>query len=372
MVVMVPMGLVAAALAAADSKPAKSGAKPDPIPAEARKVLEEAGLKVTTTGLSLPEEIEVSKSLREMAKRKKTLMGADREVYAAQRNLDAIKDQIRELKLQYKNLNIELTNATNAVANNKIVGALNATVAEIEQQEEHSKEAEDLLKEARKKAAELRDEFIQELANLREQTEEVMKKWSALAEEEPVKQAVEAINQALGSKFALQPTSTFTGNLKQLKTLEEAIKSEAIKLENENNSFWVNVTINDKQKKRMIVDTGASAISLPDKMARDMGIKTDADGVPVIVNLADGRKVPGTMIKLNSVKVGKFTVQDVECCVLGPDATDAPALLGMSFLGQFKFEVDADRAELRLVKVDSGEPLPKDKAREKAKAKKKK
>jgi hypothetical protein len=78
------------------------------------------------------------------------------------------------------------------------------------------------------------------------------------------------------------------------------------------------------------------------------------------------------MIKLDSVRVGKFTVQDVECCVLGPDARDAPPLLGMSFLGQFKFEVDANQAELKLLKVDSGEPQPKDKSKDKAKAAKKK
>jgi hypothetical protein len=44
----------------------------------------------------------------------------------------------------------------------------------------------------------------------------------------------------------------------------------------------------------------------------------------------------------------------------------------MSFLGQFKFEVDANQAELRLVKVDSGEPVPKDKTKDKGKAMKKK
>ena len=37
------------------------------------------------------------------------------------------------------------------------------------------------------------------------------------------------------------------------------------------------MTINDKHKKRMIVDSGATTISLPDKMARDMGIKADAE-----------------------------------------------------------------------------------------------
>ena len=38
----------------------------------------------------------------------------------------------------------------------------------------------------------------------------------------------------------------------------------------------------------------------------------------------------------------------------------------MSFLGQFKFEVDANQAELKLLKVDSGEPQPKDKSKDKA------
>ncbi len=218
----------------------------------------------------------------------------------------------------------------------------------------------------------MRDEFVQELQNLRTQSDAVSAKWTALAGDAVVQEALESVNKALGTKFALQPASSFATNLKQLKSLEETVKSDAIKLDNERNSLWVNVQINDKHKNRMIVDSGASTLSISEKMARDMGIKLDAGGVPVRVSLADGRIVPGTMVKLDSVRVGKFTVQDVDCCVLGSDAPDAPPLLGMSFLGQFKFEVDANQAELKLLKVDSGEPLPKDMGKGKAKATKKK
>jgi aspartyl protease family protein len=207
---------------------------------------------------------------------------------------------------------------------------------------------------------------------MRARADAVPEKWTALAADEAVKAAVDAVNKALGTKFGLQPATSFAANSKQLKTMEEAVTSQAIKLDNETNSLWVNVTINDKHKQRMIVDSGANTLSIPDKLARDMGIKAEADGVPMRVVLADGRQVPALMIKLDSVRVGKFTVQDVECCVLGPDATDAPPLLGMSFLGQFKFEVDANQAELKLLKVDSGEPQPKDKSKDKAKAAKKK
>jgi hypothetical protein len=38
-----------------------------------------------------------------------------------------------------------------------------------------------------------------------------------------------------------------------------------------------------------------------------------------------------------------------------PRAVNAPALLGMSFLDQFKFEIDSEKMELKMLKVDSGE-----------------
>jgi aspartyl protease family protein len=64
------------------------------------------------------------------------------------------------------------------------------------------------------------------------------------------------------------------------------------------------------------------------------------------------------LVKLASVRVGKFTAENVECVVLGEQAINAPPLLGMSFLGQFKFELDAAQSLLKLVKVDSGETAP--------------
>jgi aspartyl protease family protein len=359
------------ALVADDAKPARPAAKADPIPAAARATLEEAGLKVATGGLSLQEEVELGKAIRESARLKKTMMAADRDVYAAQREVDAFKAQIHELKDQYTALSAELANVTSVAANNRIVGALNATKGQIEQIDRQASESIDRLKEARKKASEIRESYVEEILPMRAKADEITRKWSSLAADAAVQEAVDAVNKALSTKFALKPSSSFAGNLKQLKTMEEAVASDAIKLENETNSLWVNVTINGKHKYRMVVDSGASAISLPDRMARDMGIE-QKDGDPILVGLADGREVRATMIKLGSVKVGQFTVENVECCILGPEARDAPPLLGMSFLGQFKFEVDAQQAELKLLKVDSGEPVPKEKPREKMKASKKK
>lgn len=372
MVVVVLLGWSVSTLFADGPKTANKAAKADAIPADAKAALEAAGLKVTTAGVSLPDEVELGKSIRESAKQKKAMMAADREVYAAQRDLGEVRDQINALKVQVTNLSADLSNATDVVTNNRIVGALNATRGQIDQLVQKSSESTDRLKEARKAAAEIRDTYVQDVLSMRVKMDEVTQKWANLAADRAATEALEKVNQALGTKFALKPSSTFAANSKQLKTMEEAVTLEAIKLENETNSLWVNVTINDKHKKRMIVDSGASTLSVSDKMARDMGIKAGEGGTPVVVSLADGREVPATLIRLESVRVGKFTVQNVDCCVLGPTAPDAPPLLGMSFLGQFKFEVDAQQAELKLVKVDSGEPAPKDKSPQKGKAKKKK
>ena len=71
-----------------------------------------------------------------------------------------------------------------------------------------------------------------------------------------------------------------------------------------------------------------------------------------ILDFEAGTKISGRLKKLDSVRVGKFTVNDVECAVLGPEATEATPLLGMSFLGQFKFELNSQAAELSLMQID--------------------
>jgi chromosome segregation ATPase len=153
------LALANESLLAGDSKTAKPAAKGDSIPAEAKETLENAGLKVTTGGLSLPEEADLGKSVRESAKEKKAMMAADREVYAAQRALNNIRDEINELKTQVTNLSAELANVTDAVSNNRIVGAMRVTEGQIDQLVQQSTQSTDRLKEARKKANEIRESY---------------------------------------------------------------------------------------------------------------------------------------------------------------------------------------------------------------------
>jgi aspartyl protease family protein len=101
----------------------------------------------------------------------------------------------------------------------------------------------------------------------------------------------------------------------------------------------------------MMVDSGASMISLPFALAEKMGLKPSQGDPKITLQLADGREIEGHRKIIPSVRVGKFTVEKVECAVLGEDAVNAEPLLGMSFLGHFKFELDTDAKTLTMVKI---------------------
>jgi len=108
----------------------------------------------------------------------------------------------------------------------------------------------------------------------------------------------------------------------------------------------------------MVVDSGASAISISSDLAKKLDVSPKDTDPDIMVGLADGRQIPAKLIKLSTVRVGKFTAENVECVVLGEQANNAFPLLGISFLWQFKIELDTANAQLKMVKVDSGESAP--------------
>jgi hypothetical protein len=75
------------------------------------------------------------------------------------------------------------------------------------------------------------------------------------------------------------------------------------------------------------------------------------EAVPVIATVADGSKVNSKQVVLDSVRVGKFKAEHVECVVLPPEAKNAPTLLGMTFLSRFNFSING--TELVLSKIES-------------------
>jgi hypothetical protein len=73
------------------------------------------------------------------------------------------------------------------------------------------------------------------------------------------------------------------------------------------------------------------------------------------MSLADGSIVEAKQVFAPSVRVGKFTIEHVECAVMPADLPKAESLLGLSFLKHFTFKIDSDKGKLVMCKIDQPE-----------------
>jgi aspartyl protease family protein len=87
---------------------------------------------------------------------------------------------------------------------------------------------------------------------------------------------------------------------------------------------------------RMMVDTGATLVSIPMGEAQRLGINY-LKGSPGFMVLADGRRVASYRVSLESVSVGDITLYNVEGVVT---QSGGEPLLGMSFLSRTEMRND--------------------------------
>jgi clan AA aspartic protease (TIGR02281 family) len=106
----------------------------------------------------------------------------------------------------------------------------------------------------------------------------------------------------------------------------------------------VQVLLNDRIEAPFLVDTGASGISIPDSVARKLGVRIDADTPRLKVQTASGI-VSEPLIQLESVQVGPARVEGLAALV---NSSMEIGLLGGSFFNNFVYEVDAAASVITL------------------------
>ena len=114
--------------------------------------------------------------------------------------------------------------------------------------------------------------------------------------------------------------------------------SESIALREEGRTHWVSVVVNGKHTQEMVLDSGASLISLPLAMAEKFGIHPSSKDQKILVTLADGREIEAWKMTLTSVRVGKFTVENVECAVLAQKPSGPSRCWGCRFWATFSLK----------------------------------
>ena len=313
--------LSVASLKAQESKTARYSPA---VVAKAERVLDELGLRRSGKSILSTETVEIARTISGQARKKRELKLVHNEWKAVTDKIAAIRVEQNRLNAQYGELNLQLARVAgvDTAANNRIVGLINATNAK-----------------------------RNTLVGPREQlTTELSKKRAALNQDDQAKIAFRVMHANFGTPSVPTSDGILRSLDRRIEKLEQEVFSESIKLNVDGGSMYVNVVIGGKTSP-MVVDSGATLISLPSEVAGDLGIDVPADAQPIRLTLADGRSISARAVTIPKVRVGEFEAENVEAAVLDASAIRAEPLLGMSFLGNFKFEIDLADKRLKLLRV---------------------
>jgi len=108
-----------------------------------------------------------------------------------------------------------------------------------------------------------------------------------------------------------------------------------IRVQKTGSSMRVNVRLNDRVTAPFYIDTGASDVSLPEWVAKELGLDLDQARTG-FYSTANGT-VRSALVTLESVELGGARVENVPAHV---SKTMSVGLLGLSFFNHFRYRVD--------------------------------
>ncbi|MBN2291181.1 MAG: retroviral-like aspartic protease family protein [Pirellulales bacterium] len=335
------------------SIPAATAAKDDTAADNAKEVLEGKGLRKLGSYFSLTEEVDVKRALREIELLRKKLRDSQRNLDDA----DEVVEKKRKLTIDYlqqrRDLRARLARTTSVKVHNQLVTALNELGDRINLMHQDDSDKQQA-KQARATHETLQAEYVEKLLKTRKLYDQVAEKYKDLKVDSDVSKAIETYNQSLSKPCKLGPGLSYASLGRKLKKIEDTVLSESIDLRKGGGNLWiVPVAFNEGKVQPMAIDTGASIISMPWNMAAAIGMTPTPSDEQMQVSLADGRIVTATRKMATKVRVGKFTVENVECAVMPQEFTQAAPLLGLSFFKHFTFKIDNANAKLVMSKVES-------------------
>jgi clan AA aspartic protease (TIGR02281 family) len=237
-------------------------------------------------------------------------------------------------------------------ANNQMVNQLNALQEQA--QAENKDPAQDPSHQLSAEVAESREKYMQAVLDLRKSVDLVMAKYSEIAKKPETAKALADLTASTKNHHKLGPSKALLDAIKQLERAEGSVQSANIELKRVNGVFHLYATLN-RVPTNMIFDTGAGLTTISSALAKKIGLKPRPDDSTVHLKTADGTVVDSKLMTIPSVRVGKFTIPNVECAVMPAEKGDVDPLLGQSFLKFFKVDFSPELGRLNLKKVETAE-----------------
>ena len=192
------------------------------------------------------------------------------------------------------------------------------------------------------------DEYIAQVLALSNKMEAAAKKYDSLAADESVQAALAGLNAGGIRKFRLGPSARFTDELSRRRKERGTIDSAVIKLTLTHGVPEAQVTLNGKLTQLMVVDSGASFVTITSEVAHNLGLDPGDNDPSIKLHVANGQEVQAKLVCLKSIRLAQFTVEDVDCAVLPSSNHGAPCLLGGTFLRHFSYKMDLAAGNLHI------------------------
>ena len=249
-------------------------------------------------------------------------------------------------------LNAQLANVQDIATNNRLVGAINTMRGQLSLAQKSLEALKEQENQARVQLNEAREAYVQNTIEMRKLADHLSDAYDTANDSPEMQEKVKALIADSGKELKFEKSSSLLSNLRKLEELEKSVHREKISLRRDGNTFYATVVINGKHTTEMIVDSGASLISLPYELAVSMDLKPEPGDKRIQISIADGSTISGVLKKIPTVRVGTFELKDIECAVLGPEAVSATPLLGMTFLGEFQFQLDSAESTLGITQIE--------------------
>jgi clan AA aspartic protease (TIGR02281 family) len=317
-------------------------------------VLKEKGLRRSGATYVLAAEAEVQTRLNAARSLYRAASAASAEKSAYENQVAAGQVEMRQMEQQLLMLNQGLAQGGLSLAeHNQTVGMMNALTLRLNSMRREG--SDDTRQAVGTRVASGRETFLQAVLDLRQLVDKTDQQYKALADDPAVKAVLDGLNAAQTAKtrYTLGPSRGYLANLKLLERVEGSVLTEDVPLRKEGGVYWVDVTFNGKVMRPMIFDTGASIVVLPFDLAAQVGLTPGPDAPEVTAQVADGSQVKARKMVIPSIRVGKFTVTNVECVVMPKSDKPVPPLLGQTFQRNFSIRFNADAGKLVLTKLDT-------------------
>jgi clan AA aspartic protease (TIGR02281 family) len=200
-----------------------------------------------------------------------------------------------------------------------------------------------------------REAYIQAVLNLRELVDTTTRQYAEITKLDDVKQALASLGPKSKTTLKLGPSKEFLANVKLLEKVEKSVLTEEVELRRTHGVYEVDVTFNGKVTVPMVFDTGASLTTISSELAARIGLKPSPSDDTLELSVADGSVIKAKRMTIPSLRVGKFTVNDVECAVMPADKRDVPLLLGQSFHRYFTYKFTGASGRLVVSKVETAD-----------------